>query len=65
MRVKMLEVFQGRDVTAVLAHEGIEVSVLENGEEYEVDAELGKWLIDNRKAVAVKPPKREAKNDKN
>lgn len=65
MRVKMLEVFQGRDVSAVLAHEGIPVSVLEKGEEYDVSEVLGLWLVLNGKAVEVKQQKvKPAKREK-
>ena len=54
MKVKMREVFQGRDVQAVLLHEGLTVSILEKGEEYEVDKPLGLWLVDNGKADEIK-----------
>ena len=55
MKVKMKEVFQGRDVQAVLLHESLTVSILEKGEEYEVDQPLGLWLVDNGKADEIKP----------
>lgn len=53
MKVIMSEVVQGRDIKGTLVHEGIEVSILEKGEEYEVGAVLGKWLVDNGKAKEV------------
>ncbi len=65
MRVKMFEVFQGRDVSAILVHEGITVSILEKGEEYDVDELIGKWLVENNKAVEIKssPPKKSLKRE--
>lgn len=42
MKVLMLEVFQGTGMPTLL-----------NQNEYDVDGELARWLIDNRKAVAV------------
>lgn len=57
MKVKMREVFQGRDVQATLLHEGITVSILEIGESYEVDKPLGEWLIENGKAERLEEPK--------
>lgn len=63
MKVKMKEVFQGRDVQAVLLHEGLTVSILEKGEEYEVDHPLGLWLVDNGKADEIKPQEVSALED--
>lgn len=63
MKVKMKEVFQGRDVQAVLLHESLTVSILEKGEEYEVDHPLGLWLVDNGKADEIKPQEVSALED--
>ena len=57
MKVKMKEVFQGRDVKAELLHEGITVSILEIGESYVVSQSLGDWLIENGKAEKLEEPK--------
>lgn len=56
MKVKMLETYQGRDVQAVHSIDQITVSILEPGEEYEVTASLGQWLVENRKAEMVETP---------
>ena len=53
MKLKMLGTFQGRDVSAVLADEGLRVSILEAGEVYEVDEALGEYLLLHRKAERV------------
>ena len=53
MRVKLLETFQGRDVSALLVDEGLKVSILEAGEVYEVDDMLGEYLLLHRKAQKV------------
>ena len=55
MKVKMLETFQQVGATAVLASKGIPVTVLEQGETYDVDATLAAFLIENNKAEEVKP----------
>jgi hypothetical protein len=55
MKVHMLETFQSTKSTAVLADEGITVSILEVEETYIVDTALGTWLIENRKAVELLP----------
>lgn len=55
MNVKMSEYYQGTDAKGVLLPEKIQVAVLEPGKEYEVDAALGKWLVENGKALEVKP----------
>lgn len=56
MKVKMTETFQGRDVTALHVMDGINVSILEAGEEYQVNDSLGAWLIENYKAKEVHKP---------
>lgn len=56
MKVKMLETYQGRDVQAVHAIDQMTVSILESGEEYEVSAVLGQWLVENRKAEVIETP---------
>lgn len=53
MKVKMLEIVQGREITGTLLHDGLEVSILETGEEYQVSETLGAWLIEHRKAVKL------------
>lgn len=53
MKVKMSEVFQGRDVSAKLLPGNSQVSALEKDCEYEVSAVLGSWLIENGKAVLI------------
>ena len=53
MKVRMLETYQGVGQTATLLHEDIRVSVLEQGESYDVDPTLGAWLVDNRKAEEI------------
>ena len=53
MNVKMLETYQGVGHSAVLLHEGMTVTILEEGESYKVDTTLGKWLIENGKAQEV------------
>jgi len=52
MQVKMSEYFQGSGVSAE-GETGAKVTVLLPDETYTVDAVLGKWLIDNRKAVEI------------
>lgn len=56
MKVKMFETYQGRDVQAVHSIDQLTVSILEPGEEYEVSASLGQWLVENRKAEIVETP---------
>lgn len=56
MKVKMVETFQGRDVTALHVIDGINVSILEAGEEYQVNDGLGNWLVENYKAKQVAKP---------
>lgn len=56
MKVTMKETYQGVGHSATLLHEGVRVTVFENGENYEVDATLAAWLIENGKAVAYDPP---------
>lgn len=53
MKVKMLELVQGRDITGTLLHDGLEVSILELDEEYQVSDTLGAWLLEHRKAVKL------------
>ena len=54
MKVKMKEVYQGRDVQAYNVHEGLNVSIPEKGEVYEVNQPLGVWLVENGKAEEIK-----------
>jgi hypothetical protein len=61
MQVKMSEYFQGTGVSAVSIRTGNPVTLLEPGEEYEIDGANGKYLLDNRKAVELKTIKRETK----
>ena len=67
MKVKMLENVQGTDISGVLLYDRITVSVLETGMEYEVGEPLGAWLLEHRKAEALKPekklPEKKAKRD--
>ena len=63
MKVIMKEVYQGRDVQAYNVHEGLMVSILEKGEEYEVNHPLGLWLVDNGKADEIKPQEVSALED--
>lgn len=50
MKVKMLEYFQGSEVSAVLVRTKTEVNILTPDEVYEVNATLGAYLLENRKA---------------
>jgi hypothetical protein len=49
MRIKMRETFQEVGTTAVLADDGLQVSILEAGETYIVDDVLGAYLLEHRK----------------
>lgn len=50
MKIKMSEYFQGRGVSALLLPRRNRVSVLEPGQEYEVDDSLAEFLLKARKA---------------
>jgi hypothetical protein len=54
MKVKMKENYQEVGLYAILASEGFQVSLLEAGEEYLVDAPVGEYLIKHNKAEEVK-----------
>lgn len=49
----MLETVQGRDMSGVLLHEGIRVTILEKDESYIIDDTFGYWLIENGKAEVI------------
>lgn len=52
MKIKMLEVMQGRGVSGVLLPDDISVAILEIGREYNVNDAFGQWLVENGKAEA-------------
>ena len=54
MKVYMLETVQGADVSGILVAKNVTVSILEKGEMYEVNATLGNWLLEHRKAQEAK-----------
>lgn len=58
MKLKLLETVQGRDVSGVLLETGATVTVLEEGQAYEVSASLGAWLLENKKAEVYKEEKK-------
>lgn len=56
MKIIMLETYQGVGDSAILLDEGITVTILEQGERYEVGQNLGVWLVENGKAREIQPP---------
>ena len=50
MKLKMLETFQGVNVTALNVAENMPVTILEAGEVYEVDANTAAFLLEHHKA---------------
>ena len=54
MKLKMLEYFQGAGASGVLLRTGATVNSLEPGEVYEVDNQTADYLLEHRKAEAVK-----------
>ena len=55
MKIKMLEYFQGTGVSGVLVRTGSTVAIFAPDEVYEVSADLGKYLLDNRKGQLPSP----------
>lgn len=53
MIVLMIEFVQGRNVSGTDTQTGDHAEALAQGREYEVSEELGKWLLETRKAHAV------------
>ena len=60
MKVKMLEYYQGVNVSAVSFPGRETVTILVPGNVYEVDDSMGQWLLDNRKAEELKEPLKES-----
>ena len=56
MKVKMLEYYQGVNVSAVSFPGRETVTILVPGNAYEVDDSMGQWLLENRKAEELKEP---------
>ena len=71
MKIKMLETFQSTSPADVglLLVEHIQVRVFETDDVLEVNDTLGEWLIENHKAIEIKPvhygaqPEPEPRND--
>lgn len=55
MKIKMIDNYQGVGHYGKLLDEGIVISIFSKGDEIEVDAPLGQWLIESKKAVEIKP----------
>jgi hypothetical protein len=70
MKIKMIDNFQGTNTFGYLVDEGIKITVFSKEDVLEVDDTLGAYLVENKKAVEIKPaphygaqPKPEPRHD--